>query len=68
MANKKTYKKLLGYDKSTISLFETGGREPSWPLAEKLCEIFPGKSIKEWKSASPNELKRAFNQIKNEAA
>ena len=67
MNKKKPHKsKILGYHKSTISLFKSGGREPSWNLAEKLCEIFPGKSIKEWKQASPEEITRAFGQIEKE--
>jgi len=58
--------KVFGYHKSTISLFKSGRREVSWPLAEKLCETFPGKSIKEWKNATPEELKRAFSQLEIE--
>jgi uncharacterized membrane protein YfbV (UPF0208 family) len=67
MQKKNTHKtRLLGYHKSTISLFKSGQRGVSWPLAEKLCEIFPDKSIKEWKVASPAEISRAFEQIERE--
>jgi len=58
--------KILGYDKSTISLFKSGKRAVSWPLAEKLCEIFPGKSIKEWKNSKPEQIAKAFDQLKQE--
>jgi len=42
------------------------GKSPvSWPLAEKLAELFPGKSMKEWKYSGPEELKRAFSQLES---
>jgi plasmid maintenance system antidote protein VapI len=40
------------------------GQKPiSWKMAEKLSDMFPGKSLREWKHASPKELKQAFNQL-----
>jgi len=53
----------LGYHKSTISLFLNGKRAVSWPLAEKLAEIFPAKTVQQWKKSSPEDLRRAFKQL-----
>jgi plasmid maintenance system antidote protein VapI len=52
--------KHLGFSQPTINLTLTGKRKVSWPLAERLAEVFPGKSIKEWKNASPAEIRAAF--------
>jgi len=44
------------------------GKVPvSWPIAEKLSDLFPGKTIKEWKKARPEEIERAFLQLKEVA-
>lgn len=40
----------------------------SRPLAEKLCELFPSKSFKEWRISTPEDLKLAFAQIENDMA
>ena len=58
--------KILGYHASTISLFKSGKRKISWPLAAKLCELFPGKSLKEWKEAGTDDLCRVFDLIEKE--
>ncbi|MBT7630967.1 MAG: hypothetical protein HN597_14880 [Desulfobacula sp.] len=43
-----------------------GERKVSWPLAERLSKMFPGKSMSEWKRATSKELKAAFNQLEKE--
>ena len=55
--------KILGCSQSAVNLTLTGKRSVSWPLAQKLSGIFPGKTIQQWKNATPTELKRAFNQL-----
>jgi DNA-binding XRE family transcriptional regulator len=52
--------KHLGFSQPTINLTLSGKRKVSWPLAERLAEVFPGKSIKEWKHAKPSEIRAAF--------
>jgi plasmid maintenance system antidote protein VapI len=44
-----------------------GERKISWPMAERLSKMFPGKSISEWKRSEPSDLKQVFNQLKVEA-
>jgi len=66
LKNNQKNQDILGYHKSTISLFKSGKRKISWPLAAKLCELFPGKSLKEWKNAGINELCRAFDLIEKD--
>lgn len=53
----------LGIKAAFVSMLLRGQRPVSWPLAEKLAAIFPGKSISEWKRAHPAELKQAFAQL-----
>jgi len=49
---------ILGIHQSDVSRILSGARKVSWPLAEKLADLFPGKSIREWKQATPEELRR----------
>lgn len=53
---------------TAVHFILTGQRPVSWPIAEKLTRLFPGKDIIGWKNASPEELKRAFTQIDREEA
>ena len=52
--------------KQYLSMLINGERKISWPLAEKLADLFPGKSIRDWKNSGPEELKRAFGQLEGE--
>jgi plasmid maintenance system antidote protein VapI len=51
---------ILGVTPPYISELLSGKHPISWKIADKLSILFPGKSIKEWKSASPEDVKRAF--------
>lgn len=55
-------------DRTYINKLLTGKRAVSWPLAERLAELFPNRTIQQWKQATPEELKRAFAQLSNEEA
>ena len=37
----------------------------SRPLAEKLSELFPSKSFREWRNSTPNDVRRAFAELEN---
>jgi plasmid maintenance system antidote protein VapI len=50
-----------------LSMLLGGERKISWPMAERLSKMFPGKSISEWKRSEPSDLKQVFNQLKVEA-
>jgi len=45
-----------------------GERKVSWNMAEKLSDLFPGKSISEWKRSNPEEFRAAFSQLEKETA
>ncbi|WP_040015772.1 helix-turn-helix domain-containing protein [Desulfobacter postgatei] len=51
-------------DKTYVNKLLTGKRQVSWPLAERLAELFPDRTIHQWKNATPDDIKRAFAQIK----
>jgi len=51
---------ILGFSQPTINLVLTGKRPVSWPLAEKLANLFPHKTIQDWKAAKPEDIIRAF--------
>jgi len=55
--------KTLKVSQPFISQVMTRQAPISWLMAEKLSDLFPGKSLREWKHASPKELKQAFNQL-----
>lgn len=42
-----------------------GKRPVSWPLAERLAELFQDRTIQQWKNATPEDLKHAFAQLDN---
>jgi plasmid maintenance system antidote protein VapI len=50
----------LGVSPAFISQILNGKVGVSWKMAEKLADMFPGRSIKEWKYAKPIEVKKAF--------
>jgi plasmid maintenance system antidote protein VapI len=47
-------------DKTYVNKLLNGKRAVSWPLAKRLAELFPGRTIHQWKNAAPDEIKRAF--------
>ena len=49
-----------------ISRMLTGNEQISWPFAKDLSNEFPGKTIQQWKNATPEDLKRAFEQLKTD--
>jgi plasmid maintenance system antidote protein VapI len=51
-----------------LSMLLSGERKVSWPMAERLSKMFPGKSISEWKRSNPEELLEAFKQLKEVTA
>lgn len=55
----------LGVSQSFVSQLLTEKKKVSWPLAEKLSDLFPGKTIQQWKRATPEDLKQAFEQLKD---
>jgi len=55
---------LLGCSQPTVNLMLNGKKKVSWPLAQRLSELFPCKDIVAWKNSTPHELKRAFEQLK----
>ena len=67
MKNYKENTKILGYSKSAISLWESGKRPVSSPLAEKLSILFPNKTWNQWKKATPKQLKKVFIKLKGAA-
>jgi plasmid maintenance system antidote protein VapI len=70
MMKQKQIAKILRVKESYVCMIlneDHGKNRPvSWPLAERLAELFPGRTIQQWKKAKPEELKRAFAQLKNE--
>lgn len=46
-----------------ISRMLSGSEQVSWPFASDLAHEFPGKDVRGWKQATPEELKRAFEQL-----
>ena len=55
---------ILGIHQSDISRLLSGARRVSYPLAEKLSDIFPWKSMKQWRNASPDEIREAFSHLR----
>lgn len=53
----------IGVKQPMVSMLLSGKRPVSWPLAEKLSELFPEKTIQQWKGATPVELEQAFEQL-----
>ena len=59
---------LLEIDQPRVSRVLAGKRKVPYSLAEKLADLFPGKSLREWKNSGPEELNRLFNQLEKETA
>jgi len=53
-------------DQARVSRLLKGDEKVSWPFARDLSIEFPGKTIQQWKEATPEDLKRAFAQIRIE--
>ena len=60
MIKQKDIQKILNCSQTAVSFILSGKRPISWAQAERLASVFPGKTIKEWKKATPGELKQAF--------
>ena len=45
-----------GYSPTVISLAFSGKRKMTWPMAEKFSELYPERTIVEWKKAGVEEL------------
>jgi plasmid maintenance system antidote protein VapI len=58
--------KHLGFSQPTINLTLSGKRKVSWPMAVKLAELFPGRTVEQWKGATPEQIKRAFALFERE--
>ena len=52
-------------DRTYVNKLLKGKRTVSWPIAARLAELFPGRTIQQWKKATPDDLKRAFAQLEN---
>jgi len=63
MTNRQFISNTFGITEQYLSMLLNGERKVSWPIAEKLSDIFPGKSISQWKRATPKELRQAFEQL-----
>jgi len=63
MINRKHISNLFGVTEQYLSMLLNNKRSVSWPLAERLSELFPCRTIQQWKKAKPEELKRAFAQL-----
>jgi hypothetical protein len=46
-----------------VSNLTRGKERVSWPFANDLAQEFPGKDVRGWKNATPEDLKRAFEQL-----
>jgi len=63
MKSRKQISQQLGMSEQYLSMLLRGERKISWPLSQKLAELFPGKDMVGWKNATPEDLKRAFSQL-----
>lgn len=66
MKSRKEISGLLEISEQYLSMLLSGDRKISWNLAVVLSELFPGRSIKEWKGAGSEELKQAFSSMEIE--
>lgn len=53
----------LSVSQAFVSMVLSGKKPISWPMADRLNELFPDKSIKQWKQATPDDLRRAFAKL-----
>ena len=60
--------KRFGITEQYLSMLILGKRPVSWPLAERLAELFPGRTIQQWKNADPADLERVLPQIQGRAS
>ena len=58
MIKNKEIANTLKISESLASRLLSGERKVSWPLAERLSKMFPGKSISEWKRAEVTDLQQ----------
>jgi len=63
MKSRKEISDQLDITEQYLSMLLSGKRKVSWNLAERLSKMFPGRSISEWKRATPAELELAFSQL-----
>jgi plasmid maintenance system antidote protein VapI len=59
--------KTLGVSPAYVCQILTGKVSVSWKMADKLSELFPGKTLKQWKAAGPDDIRRAFSMFEGEA-
>jgi plasmid maintenance system antidote protein VapI len=52
-----------GVDRSYVNKLLSGARKVSWPMAAKLANLFPDRTIQQWKSAEPSDLEKAFSEL-----
>jgi len=50
-------------DQARVSRMLSGYEPIPWPFANDLSMEFKYRTIQQWKNASPEELKRAFEQL-----
>lgn len=50
-------------DQGRVSRLLRGEEKVSWPFASDLSTEFPGKTIQQWKKATPDDLEAAFQQL-----
>jgi plasmid maintenance system antidote protein VapI len=55
---------VLKCSQPTVNVMLTGKRPVSWPIAVRLAELFPGKTLQQWKEATPEDLTLAFEQLR----
>jgi len=65
MINRKNISTKIGITEQYLSMLLIGKRPVSWPLAKRLAELFPHRTIHQWKNATPDDIKQAFSQIKD---
>jgi transcriptional regulator with XRE-family HTH domain len=50
----------LNVTQAFVSMVLSEKKPISWPMADRLSNLFPNKSIKQWKNAHPDDIRRAF--------
>jgi len=63
MKSRKQISTTFGISEQYLSMLLAGKRPVSWPLAAIMSERFPGKTIQQWRNATPKELEVAFKQL-----
>ena len=62
----KDFAEILKTHQSEINRVLKGKSPVSWPLAVKLVEKFPGRSLLDWKNAKPEDVKQAYKYLEDE--